>query len=236
VARKVLFIVNDPVATAGMLTEAFAGNGFDVQTFEVVPWSRVHDLKVDVTFPEPAGYDVIVALGARWPVYSGLPWVAAEIRFVRDALSAGAAVLGVCFGGQLLAVAHGGTVTRSAAPELGWFDLDTEDPALVPGGPWFQWHFDRWTLPPGATEIARTAAASQAFLLGHSLALQFHPELDQALLARWIADDRDRDIENLGVGEDDLLRRTAELESDAKRRVYQLVRTFISRADGEGRR
>jgi hypothetical protein len=45
VARRVLFIVNDPVATGALLSEAFADNGFDIDTFEVVPW------------------------GARWAVY-----------------------------------------------------------------------------------------------------------------------------------------------------------------------
>ena len=235
-ARKVLFIVNDPVATAGLLAEAFADNGFDVETFEVVPWPRVGAPAVDVTFPEPGGYDVIVALGARWAAYDAtLPWVGEEIRLLRDAHTAGVAVLGVCFGGQLLAAAHGGSVSPSAAPELGWLGVDTDDSALVPAGPWFQWHFDRWTLPPGATEIARNAAASQAFVVGRSLALQFHPELDRALLGAWIADDGGRDTAELGIEEGELLRRTAELEVDARRRVHQLVRGFISRADGEER-
>jgi GMP synthase-like glutamine amidotransferase len=237
VARTVLFIVNDPVATAGLLAEAFADNGFDIETFEVVPWSRVDDAAVEVTFPEPHGYDVIVPLGARWPVYDdALAWVGTEIRLLQDAHEADVAVLGVCFGGQLLAAAHGGAVTRSAEPELGWFDLETDEPALVPPGPWFQWHFDRWTVPPGATEVSRNAAASQAFVLARSLALQFHPELDSAPLARWIADDGGRDTATLGIDENELLTRTAELEDSARHRVHQLVRGFISRADGEARR
>ncbi len=233
--RKVLFIVNDPVATEALLGEAFADNGFDADTFGVVPWTRVDDPAVEVTFPDPAGYDVIVPLGARWPVYDDAlrrTWVGAEMRLLCDAHDAGVAVLGVCFGGQLLATAHGGSVTRSGAPELGWFELDTDDPALVPPGPWFQWHFDCWTLPTGATEISRNAQGSQAFLLGRSLALQFHPELDGALLSRWIADDRDRDIETLGIDENELIARTAELEDDARRRVHQLVRGFIARVGG----
>ncbi len=234
-ARKVLFIVNDPVATAALLGKAFADNGFDADTFEVVPWARVDEPAFDVTFPDPADYDVIVPLGARWPVYDDAlrgSWVGAEMRLLQDAHRKGVAVLGVCFGGQLLAAAHGGSVTHSTAPELGWFHLDTDDPALVPPGPWFQWHFDRWTVPPGATEISRNRQASQAFILERNMALQFHPELDSALLLRWLADDRDGDLPALGVDEGQLLSRTAELECDVARKVGELVRGFIARVDG----
>jgi GMP synthase-like glutamine amidotransferase len=161
--------------------------------------------------------------------------VGAEIAQVRDAHDAGVAVLGVCFGGQLLAVALGGTVSRSPSPELGWFDIDTDDTTLVPEGPWFQWHFDRWTVPPGATEISRNAKAPQAFTLGRSMGLQFHPELNAALLARWLADDRDGDVVRLGIDEDELLTHTEELEEDAGRRVGALVRGFIALADGAAR-
>lgn len=238
-ARAVLFIVNDPIATAGMLEDAFAANGFDVHTFDVVPPSRVDDPALDVTFPDPQDYDVVVPLGARWPVYDATLldcWVGAEIRMLRAAHAAGVATLGVCFGGQLLAAAHGGSVTRSATTELGWIDHHTEDSALVPPGPWFQWHFDCWTVPPGATEIARTPAASQAFVLGRSLALQFHPELDQALLERWIADDMEGDIAQVGLDEHELRMRTREVAADARRRVHQLLRGFIDRVDAAGRR
>jgi GMP synthase-like glutamine amidotransferase len=232
--RKVLFIVNDPVANEGLLRDAFVDNGFDAETFEVVPWSRVDEPAMDVMFPDFADYDVIVALGARWPVSDEAlrrSWAGEEMRLLRRADDAGVAVLGVCFGGQLLAAAHGGSVTRSPTPELGWCNLDTDDPQLVPGGPWFQWHFDRFEPPPGAIEVSRNPHASQAFLLGRNLGLQFHPELDSELMKSWIADDRDSDgdIAKLGVDEAELLTLTAELQDDAARRVGQLVRGFIAR-------
>ena len=40
-------------------------------------------------------------------------------RALRDAHAAGVPLLGVCFGGQLLAHARGGSVRRSPAPEIG---------------------------------------------------------------------------------------------------------------------
>jgi GMP synthase-like glutamine amidotransferase len=231
VAPKVLFLCNEHLATEALLGDAFTDQGFDVEVFEVVPAARVGDPAVDVTFPDAGGYDVVVPLGARWPVYDDTlrrTWVGAETQLVRDAADAGVALLGVCFGGQLLAQAFGGSVARSTEPEIGWYDVTSDSPDLVPGGPWFQWHFDRWTLPPGATEIARTANASQAFVLGRALALQFHPEVDSELLERWLADDIDGEVASVGRTHDELRSRTTELADDAASRVGDLVRGFVT--------
>jgi GMP synthase-like glutamine amidotransferase len=155
-------------------------------------------------------------------------WVGAEMQMLRDAALAGVPTLGVCFGGQLLAQAFGGSVARSTVPEIGWYDIETDNPDLVPGGPWFQWHFDRWTLPPGATEIARTANSSQAFVLGRALALQFHPEIDAKLLDVWLADDRDGEVVEAGLSHDELRERTTELADDVGNRIRGLVRGFLT--------
>ena len=80
---QVLFIYNEHLATEGLLGEAFTECGYDVDTFEVVPADRVDDPAGDVTFPDPTGYDVIVPLGARWPVYDEAlrrTWVGAEMQ------------------------------------------------------------------------------------------------------------------------------------------------------------
>ncbi len=233
-APRVLFIRNEHAAPEAMLGEAFTDCGYDVATFDVVPAQRFDDPDVEVTFPDPLGYDVIVPLGASWPVYGGsLRWVDAEMQMVRNADAAGVATLGVCFGGQLIAQAFGGSVARSDSPEIGWYDVGTDDEDLVPGGRWFQWHFDRWTLPPGATEIARTPNASQAFLVGKALALQFHPELDGDVLEQWLAADRDGDVVRLGRTADELRATTTELQTSAADRIRRLVRGFTRRVVGQ---
>jgi GMP synthase-like glutamine amidotransferase len=150
-----------------------------------------------------------------------------EIEQLRKADAAGVPVLGICFGGQLLALAHGGSVARSAGPEIGWADVHSDDTALVPGGPWFQWHYDRWRLPPDATELARNPAASQAFVLRRNLALQFHPELTAASLNGWLANGGAADAEAQGIDVGELVSRTAREAADAGRRAAALVDGFL---------
>jgi GMP synthase-like glutamine amidotransferase len=228
VPRKVLFLYNDPTAPAGLLGEVFAESGYDVSTFDVVPPDRADDPVLDVVFPDPLGYDVIVPLGARWAGSDErVPWVADESTMVRHALDSGLGVLGVCFGGQLLAQALGGTVARSPQPEIGWCDVHTDNPGLVPAGPWFQWHFDRLTAPPGAVEVARNGSATQAFVKGRALGLQFHPEVDTALVEQWIDEDGGSDMTRLGLDAAELRARTAELADGAAGRLRLLVAGFL---------
>ena len=225
---QVLFLYNDPTAPEGLLGEVFAESGFGVSTFSVVPPDRPDDPVLDVIFPDPLDYDVIVPLGARWAVYDErVPWIAGESAMVRRALDAGVGVLGVCFGGQLLAHALGGTVARSPAPEIGWREVSSANPHLVPPGPWFQWHFDRFTTPPGGIEVARNGDATQAFVQGTAVGLQFHPEVDTALVQQWIDEDHGGDMTQLGLDADDMRARTAELAGDAAHRLRLLVAGFL---------
>lgn len=230
---RVLFVRNDPTAPEALLGGVFTEFGFDTETFDVLPLQRpddgVIDPAVEVDFPEPAGYDVIVALGARWSAYDDrLPWIRAEMDLVRRALAGGTGVLGVCFGAQLVARALGGAVTRAPEPELGWHDIASAEPGLVPEGPWFQWHFDRLTVPPGARELARSPRAVQAFRLGRAVGVQFHPELDADLLELWIAEDRDGDMVRLGITAEELRSQTTAIADDAARRLRRLVRGYLA--------
>jgi GMP synthase-like glutamine amidotransferase len=175
---------------------------------------------------------VIISMGAPWSVYDHDAigsWVLPELAMLRDAHHDHVPVLGICFGGQLLATAHGGSVTRSAVPELGWVEIESDAESLVPAGEWFQWHYDRWELPEGATELARNASSSQAFILGRNLAVQFHPEMSSAILASWIATGGAEEMSRLGIEVDELVRQTAERDGSNRARAYELVDLFLDR-------
>jgi hypothetical protein len=78
-------------------------------------------------------------------------------------------------------------------------------------------------------EVARNDQASQAFVIGSALALQFHPELDDALLELWIDLDRDGDIERLGLDAERLRLRAAAERDAAVERLRTLVAGFLDR-------
>jgi GMP synthase-like glutamine amidotransferase len=155
-------------------------------------------------------------------------WLLPELEYVRSAHNAGKPILGICFGGQLMARALGGSVARGPRSELGWHVIVSDEPGLIDKGPWFQYHWDRWTLPPKAKEIARSPIASQAFVCGRTLALQFHPEVDREVLDQWFTlDDSCVEVTHEGLDHKLLLEQTSYEEESAETRAAKLVDNFL---------
>ena len=226
-SKTALFIQHQRLAPPAMLGDAFAEVGYDNELL------LVDEAAANIEFPDPRGFDVIIPLGVTLPAYEPAllqTWVGAEMTMLREADRAGVPVLGVCFGGQLLAQAHGGTVSRSDRPEIGWYTIESDDRGLVPEGPWFQWHYDKWTNPPGATEIARNGNAAQAFVLRRSLAVQFHPELDSDLLAIWLQHHPEPWLDGAALDVARLRHQTKTEQDAAAERVRRLVSGFLNYA------
>lgn len=232
---RVLFLQHDAFSPPTQVAERFAERGYEIVESLVVPAELYHRPgEAEFAFPDPASFDAIVPMGSPWGAWDDEmigPWLGPELQWLRDADSAGVPVMGICFGGQLLARAHGGSVSRAPHCEIGWTSLMSDDPSLVEPGPWFQFHYDRWTVPPGAEEIARTPRASQAFTLRRNLAVQFHPELTAPMLEGWYtspgngialvaADGQDPDV---------LLAQTAHEQPRARDRAHRLVDAFLDR-------
>src|SRR3984885_5181703 len=183
--------MQDHTSTGGLIGDAFTAAGWDVSEMLVVPAERYRSPDVAVTFPSAAEYDAVAFFGAIWSVYDAatIPWIGDEIAYAQSLISLGVPTLGICFGGQMLATAVGGSVSLAPVPEIGWISLSTSAPELIEAGPWFSWHFDRFTLPAGVDMLARTPLANQAFTVGRALGMQFHPEVNTEVLEAWLATD-----------------------------------------------
>jgi GMP synthase-like glutamine amidotransferase len=233
---RVLILQHEEPTPPGLVTEWLDAHGAKVETFRI----DVDDREID-----PADYDLIVSLGSEFAAFDdSKPFVVREARLLRRAVDDDVAVLGLCFGGQLLARVLGGESFRSTESEIGWLPVRTSDPALVPEGPWFQWHFDSFSVPPGAVAVAETDAGPQAFVAGRSLGLQFHPEVTTEIMDDWVRVYR-HELDGDGVDPDALLEETRRRAPESRRMALQLLERFLEGVagltkardrDGPGRR
>ena len=228
---RALFVQQDHVSPTGPVGDRFRHHGYEVVELLVVPPERFESPDVTVEFPDPRDYDVIVPMGAPWSVYDEAmigSWIGAELDFLREAHEAGVPIFGICFGGQALAAALGGSVQRAREPEIGWYAVSSEQPDLVGEGPWFQWHYDQFTPPPGATTFASTPVGPQAYTIGRSLGLQFHPELTPSQLVAWLDNGGDAALEAHGLDRATLVAETESIADAAEARTHALVDAFLT--------
>lgn len=227
---KALFIQHDHVSPTGPLGDRFKQHGFAVEELLVVPEASFHEPNIHFSFPDFNDFDVIVPMGAPWGAWDNAcigNWLEPEVEWIRSAVSSGKSVLGVCFGGQLIARAMGGSVAPAPQCEIGWKDIWSSRPDLVSNGPWFQFHYDRWQLPPQAIEIARNPIASQAFLIENSMAIQFHPEVTPDSLVGWLDWGGDKKVIEDGQDPEIMKAQTRAYSQDAQKRTYELVDAFL---------
>ncbi|MFI6661596.1 type 1 glutamine amidotransferase [Streptomyces sp. NPDC050523] len=232
---RALVIQHDHVTDPGPVGARLVERGYDLTVVTVVTEDRHHAPDVTFDFPAADRWDLVVSLGAPWSVYDERavgPWLPGELALLRKAHHLGVPVLGVCFGAQALTTALGGSVEASPSAEIGWVEVDTDDPSLIGPGPWFQWHYDRCVLPPGAKELARNAVCPQAFRVGRSLGVQFHPEITAATVGLYLENGGTEQCLENGVDPAALLARTRELETVAEENAYQLVDAFLEQVAG----
>jgi GMP synthase-like glutamine amidotransferase len=175
---RLLVIEHELDAPAGLLGPWARARGLDLSTVHLGGGDRL-----PARLPEAAG---VVVLGSERTAFDDdIPWLAGELDLVRQALADGVPLLGICFGGQVLARALGARVYRLAEPMIGWVRLASQHPGLA-GGPWLEWHRDGFDLPPGARELATGGASVQAYAIGPHLGLQFHPEATEPITQDWL--------------------------------------------------
>jgi GMP synthase-like glutamine amidotransferase len=188
--------------------------------------------------PQPLdSYDAVLVFGgAMHPDQDGLhPWLRDESEWIGALSERQVPTLGICLGSELLAQAAGACVGRLADPEVGWFEVELTDAgladpvlsALPQRFAALQWHHYGSELPDGAVALAENAASLQAFRLGAACwGVQFHPEVTEPQLGRWIADESDP-----ASDPDRLLRETRERIGTWNELGRRLCRSFLSTAE-----
>lgn len=155
-------------------------------------WFAKHNATLSYTrffektaLPKTKDFELIIAMGGPMSVNDELefPWLKQEKEFIREAVLANVAVLGICLGAQLIASSLGASVYKNSYKEIGWFPIEGISNY---GGQFnfphsttvFHWHGETFDLPVGAVQLAKSAACeNQAFQLGRNvMGLQFHLE------------------------------------------------------------
>jgi GMP synthase-like glutamine amidotransferase len=177
-------------------TVAIVDNSIDPRVYRPVEhWSRYLEVPWQAfvaregRLPATAAFSHIILTGSEASIIERDPWVDVEAEFVREAVAGGAAVLGSCWGHQLLAFALAGEscVRRAARPEIGWIPirLEKDSDLLGQAGTTFDTfsiHFDEVRDLPSTFEVLASTEACpvEAFRVGDRpvWGLQCHPEID----------------------------------------------------------
>jgi GMP synthase-like glutamine amidotransferase len=219
-ALSALVVQHEQPTPGGYVNQWLVDRGADEDVYRI----DIEDREVNA-----ADYDLIVSLGSEFAAFDdSIPWLDREKRLLLDASDRDVPVLGICFGGQLLARVLGGSSFKGEQSEIGWLPVRSTDHKLVPEGPWFQWHFDTFTPPPGARLIADSAVGPQAYLVGRSLGLQFHPEVTPQIMDAWVNAYR-HELDEEGVDPDGLLEETNRLASRSRDAAWRLFDGFLER-------
>lgn len=145
-------------------------------------------------FPPIESIDGLIIMGGPMSVHDVeiYPWLREEKRFVREVISRGKPVLGVCLGAQMIARALGAEIYPNPYKEIGWFPIVKEEKAKThPLGAFlpdqldvFHWHGETFEIPRGAIPLASSRACSnQGFMYeDRVIGLQFHLETTPASL------------------------------------------------------
>jgi GMP synthase (glutamine-hydrolysing) len=143
-------------------------------------------------------YNGLIVLGGHMGVYEAEKYkhINVEMQLIEEALKKNIPILGICLGAQMLANVLGAEVRQSTKKEIGWYDINLteqglKDPVLShfqQTEKIFQLHGDTFDIPKTAVHLASSELfRGQAFRYGEKVyGLQFHLEVDQAMIHRWL--------------------------------------------------
>ena len=190
-AAPVLLVTHVTAIDAGAVPDLLAGLGRR---------SRIIRANKGEPFPEDVEtLGGVVSFGGPQSANDDhVDYVRAELDWMPRVMAAGVPLLGICLGSQMVARTLGATVgpDPNGLYEFGYYPIEpldgaAEDLALDATLNVAHRHGEAFTMPAGARRLARRDVfENQAFRYGATTwAVQFHPEVNDAVLARWVGSD-----------------------------------------------
>tara|TARA_B100000700_G_scaffold254811_1_gene287239 strand:+ start:10976 stop:11716 length:741 start_codon:yes stop_codon:yes gene_type:complete len=206
----------------GLFVQIAEERGFSVCTFR---------LDLGDSMPELRNGDLLLVMGGPMSIRDigspNFPWLSIEVDLIKEALTQEVGIIGVCLGAQLLAYAAGGDVevleeglSHQPLAEIGWSTVSSNvlnkskklTTLLAKPFPVLHWHGDRILLPTSAELIASSVRCKEQLFKIGSLAygIQFHLEIDNKMVNRWIEEDRKFISSTLGINGQSILKKQQE--------------------------
>jgi GMP synthase (glutamine-hydrolysing) len=162
------------------------------------------------------------------------PWLRDEVRWLAGLIDANVPTFGICLGSQLLARAAGAWVGPLPEPEIGWHEVELTEAgrtdlvlsALTPRFAALESHYYAHGLPERAIALSKNTTCLQGFRLGDACwGVQFHPEVTEPQVERWLEENKVPDPERMRA---ETRKRIGEWNDLGRK----LCNAFLAAADG----
>lgn len=188
--------------------------------------------------PNPDSIDWLIVMGGPMGIYDDemYPWLIEEKQYVKQAITKGKTVIGICLGSQLIADVLGAKVYPNKQKEIGWFDIrQTELSKEIDvisnfenQFPVFHWHGDTFDLPPKSTHLFFSdVCKNQGFIFNYNvLGLQFHFEVTEDSLLEMLENGADEIIEKETIQSTKQILEQKELIKSNNLKMFQILDYF----------
>lgn len=180
----ILIILHQEHSTAGRIGHLLRARGFSLD----IRRPRYGD-PLPASMEEHAG---AIIFGGPMSANDEDEYIRREIEWLSVPLEEQKPFLGICLGAQMLAHHLGARVYLHAdgQAEIGYYPIRPTAIGRQICETWpervYQWHREGFDRPAGGEVLAEgDAFPVQAFRFGNAYAVQFHPEVTQAIMCRW---------------------------------------------------
>ena len=189
--RQILVILHQEHSTPGRVGNALQKLGYTLD----VRRPRFGDALP----PTMAEHAAAIIFGGPMSANDEDDYIRREIDWIGVPLREKKPFLGICLGAQLCAKHLGAKVSQdpNGHAEVGYYPIRPTEAGLAVVEIWpeyvYQWHREGFDLPAGTELLAQGDTFEvQAFRLGRTFALQFHPEVTHAMMHRWTTHGHER--------------------------------------------